>query len=283
MAVLDDVVALELALLDPETRSRPDEVERLLHQDFREIGASGRVWDRASIVAALADAPGTGARASDVEARFVASDLVLVTYQAESAAGRSQRSSLWTRDGGGWQVLFHQGTYVTEPPGEAPTLRGDPPELVLRPLAPGDEAELRRIRASDGVARWWHPPEDDFPWEDEPAVTRLTIEFDGAVAGMVQFLEDLDPAYRQSSIDLYLDPALHGHGLGTEVVRRVARHLIDVRGHHRVTLDPAAANAAAIRAYEKVGFKPVGVLRRYERDVDGPGWHDGLLMELLAE
>lgn len=45
----------------------------------------------------------------------------------------------------------------------------------------------------------------------------------------------------------------------------------------------AAANAAAIRTYEKVGFRPVGVMRSYERDVSGDGWHDGLLMELLAD
>ena len=66
-------------------------------------------------------------------------------------------------------------------------------------------------------------------------------------------------------------------------MRRVVRHLIDDRGHHRITIDPAAANTAAIRAYEKAGFRPVGVMRRYERDADGGGWHDGLLMELLAE
>jgi aminoglycoside 6'-N-acetyltransferase len=34
--------------------------------------------------------------------------------------------------------------------------------------------------------------------------------------------------------------------------------------------------------YEKVGFRPVGVMRRYERGADG-AWHDNLLMELLAE
>jgi aminoglycoside 6'-N-acetyltransferase len=58
--------------------------------------------------------------------------------------------------------------------------------------------------------------------------------------------------------------------------------LIEERGHHRITIDPAVENAAAIRAYEKVGFKPVGVMRQYERDVDGDGRHDGLLMDLLA-
>ncbi|HSD80445.1 MAG TPA: GNAT family protein, partial [Solirubrobacteraceae bacterium] len=88
--------------------------------------------------------------------------------------------------------------------------------------------------------------------------------------------------YRHASIDLFLDPALHGRGLGTEAVRRVVRHLVHERGHHRVTIDPAAANAAAIRAYEKAGFRRVGVMRGYERDVGGGGWHDGVLMELVT-
>jgi aminoglycoside 6'-N-acetyltransferase len=154
--------------------------------------------------------------------------------------------------------------------------------IVLRALVATDASELRRIRATPEVARWWGPPEDDFPLGDEDEVTRMTVEVDGVVAGMVQFGEEVDPKYRHASIDLFLDPALHGRGIGTEVVRRVVRQLIDERGHHRITIDPAADNAAAIRAYEKVGFRPVGVMRRYERDVDGAGWHDGLLMELLA-
>jgi aminoglycoside 6'-N-acetyltransferase len=154
-------------------------------------------------------------------------------------------------------------------------------DIVLRALVATDAGELRRIRATPEVARWWEPPEDEFPFGDDE-VTRLTVEVDGAVAGMVQFGEELDPKYRHASIDLFLDPALHGRGIGTEVVRRVVRELIDERGHHRITIDPAADNAAAIRVYEKAGFRRVGVMRRYERDVGGRGWHDGLLMELLA-
>jgi aminoglycoside 6'-N-acetyltransferase len=153
--------------------------------------------------------------------------------------------------------------------------------LVLRPLAEGDEAELLRIHRTPQVLRWWDAPAEGFPW-DEPESTRWTIEVDGKVAGLIQFSEEPEPKYRHASIDLFLDPTLHGHGLGTEAVRRVVRHLIHDRGHHRVTIDPALANAAAIRAYEKAGFRRVGVMRRYERDVGGGGWHDGLLMELLA-
>ena len=154
--------------------------------------------------------------------------------------------------------------------------------LRLRPLAPDDEAELLRIHATPEVARWWDEPEDGFPFSDDPDATRLVIEVDGRVAGMIQYAEELTPKYRHASIDLFLDPRCWNQGHGTEAVRRVVRLLIDERGHHRITIDPAVANAAAIRAYEKVGFRPVGIMRSYERDQDGRGWHDGLLMELLA-
>jgi aminoglycoside 6'-N-acetyltransferase len=154
-------------------------------------------------------------------------------------------------------------------------------EITLRPLAEGDEVELLRIHTAPEVVRWWDAPAEDFPW-DEPESTRLTIVVDGAIAGLIQYSEESEPKYRHAEIDLFLDPALHGRGYGSEAVRRVVGLLIDERGHHRITIDPAVENIAAIRAYEKVGFKPVGVMRQAERDADGSGWHDALLMELLA-
>ena len=111
---LADVVALKLRLLHPPTRRSREAVERLLHPDFREIGASGRLWDRDSIVAALAVDPGDGAQATDVEARFVAEGVVLVTYTSEAGARRARRSSLWLHGEDGWRVLFHQGTLLSD-------------------------------------------------------------------------------------------------------------------------------------------------------------------------
>ena len=71
-------------------------------------------------------------------------------------------------------------------------------------------------------------------------------------------------------------------GIGPDAMRTLIAWLIDARGHHRLTVDPAAVNARAIHVYEKLGFRPVGVLRRYERATGGE-WRDALLMELLAE
>jgi RimJ/RimL family protein N-acetyltransferase len=153
--------------------------------------------------------------------------------------------------------------------------------LALRPLAAGDEEELLRIHRTPEVAHWWDQPFDGFPW-DEPESTRFTILVDGRIGGMIQYGEEAEPKYRHAAIDLFVDPALHGRGVGTEAIRRVVRMLIEERGHHRITIDPATDNHAAVRSYTKAGFKPVGVMRQHERDSDGGGWHDSLLMELLA-
>ena len=82
--------------------------------------------------------------------------------------------------------------------------------------------------------------------------------------------------------DLFLSAAFQGRGLGVDAVRTVARHLIVERGHHRLVIDPAADNGRAVRCYEKVGFKRVGVMREYWRDPEGV-WRDGLLLDLLAQ
>jgi aminoglycoside 6'-N-acetyltransferase len=115
---------------------------------------------------------------------------------------------------------------------------------------------------------------------DEEAET-LVVEHEGRVVGAIQWSAEDEPDYRHAGIDIYLDPAVHGRGLGTDAVRTLARHLIADRGFHRLVIDPAASNAAAIACYSKVGFRPVGIMRQYERGSDGT-WHDGLLMDLLA-
>jgi RimJ/RimL family protein N-acetyltransferase len=104
-----------------------------------------------------------------------------------------------------------------------------------------------------------------------------------AVRGMVQYGEEDEPDYRHASIDIFLDPAVHGRGVGRDTVATLARCLVHDRGHHRRVIDPAADNDPAIRCYAAVGFRPVGIMRRYERDANGAGWHDGLLMDLLAD
>ncbi|MEU6074311.1 GNAT family protein [Micromonospora sp. NPDC047074] len=158
--------------------------------------------------------------------------------------------------------------------------------VTLRLATAADVPALAAIRATPEVRRWWRGDDDlaaavGADLADE-ALTVYAIEHAGRVVGAIQWYAEDDPDYRHAGMDVFLDPAVRGAGLGGDAIRTLARHLIDEHGHHRFTVDPAAANTAAVRAYAKVGFRPVGVLRRYERGADGR-WHDGLLMDLLVD
>jgi aminoglycoside 6'-N-acetyltransferase len=150
--------------------------------------------------------------------------------------------------------------------------------VALRPLAPADGPRLRAIRQEPGIAEWWGPLEADFP-DEEPESTRFAIVLGEEVVGMVQYGEEPEPDYRYAWIDVFVATAHQGQGVGTDAVRTLLRHLIDDRGHHRVTIDPSTQNAAAIRCYEKAGFAAVGVMHAASRDYATGGWRDDLLME----
>lgn len=156
--------------------------------------------------------------------------------------------------------------------------------VALVPVTAEHVADVQRILRTPEVRARWGDEDVSPQWPlDDPEVVAFAVLDDGEVCGMVQYGEETDPMYRHASIDIFLDPAVHGRGIGRDAVRTLARHLFADRGHHRLVIDPAADNEAAIRAYAAAGFRPVGVMRRYERDADGTGWHDGLLMDLLAD
>ncbi len=165
-------------------------------------------------------------------------------------------------------------------PSEPGHLRGE--KVVLRRTVPADGDSLRTLLATPEVGAWWGPVPDGFPMQDDPDATRWSILLEDGIAGLIQFGEEPEPDYRHAWIDVFVDPARHSRGLGTDAVTTLCRHLVEERGHHRITIDPAAANATAIRCYEKAGFRPVGVMRSAWRDPATLAWRDVLLMELVV-
>jgi aminoglycoside 6'-N-acetyltransferase len=162
------------------------------------------------------------------------------------------------------------------------TLQGG--RLSLRPLRDEDADRLTEILREPEVARWWGRWDAERVRKemiDEPDAVIFMIEANGEAIGLIQYYEEPDPNFRHAGIDLAVATQWQNQGYGTEALRVVARYLLEELGHHRLTIDPAVANERAVRAYERVGFRPVGVMREYSRGPDGE-WHDGLLMDLLA-
>ncbi|MEV3933147.1 nuclear transport factor 2 family protein [Streptomyces sp. NPDC049944] len=109
----------ELRLLDPVVRASGEVLATLLHPDFREIGTSGRLWERDTIIAMLTDpdaphpAPLTASR---MRGDQLTADLVHLTFDTESKGLRSHRSSLWRLTGNRWLLYFHQATPFIDDP-----------------------------------------------------------------------------------------------------------------------------------------------------------------------
>lgn len=160
------------------------------------------------------------------------------------------------------------------------------PRLTLRPIRADDAPAIAALLVEPGVRKWWvnydlarvereiiNCPDDDEAW--------YAIEIAGELAGVLDCYEENEPEFRHAGIDLLLGARWQGEGYGPEAIKLVARMLIDVRGHHRLVIDPARANQSAVKAYESVGFKSVGVMRQYTLSEEGE-WIDGLMMDMLA-
>lgn len=112
-ALTAELRALEDSILDPAVRTDPARLRALLAPDFTEFGASGRVFDRDGIVAALAAENARPARrARGFKVRPLGPDAALTTWRVQRDDGvETLRSSIWQRQTDGtWRIVFHQGT-----------------------------------------------------------------------------------------------------------------------------------------------------------------------------
>ncbi len=171
---------------------------------------------------------------------------------------------------------------MNEQPPSLIELRGE--RVVLRTLVASDASRIAELAAHPDVARWYPDATEDYlrrKAAGKPHQGFFAVVYEGETVGFIQYHEEVSPEYHSAGIDLFLGAPYHNRGLGTDTVRTLARHLIQDLEHHRLIIDPVAHNERAIRAYEKVGFRRVGIMRQYQRDPDGT-WRDGLLLDLLA-
>jgi aminoglycoside 6'-N-acetyltransferase len=159
-----------------------------------------------------------------------------------------------------------------------PVLPGE--RMTLRPPTNGDAVPLLAILGEPEVSRWWvgytATRVRDEILESGHA---LCMEIDGVCAGAIFLYPNDDPEYLHVVIHLFLGAGWYGHRYGAEALSIVIAYLATL-GHHRFTLDPNVHNAPAIRSYERLGFRRVGVLREYQLRPDG-SHDDGLLMDLV--
>ncbi|MGB2722019.1 MAG: nuclear transport factor 2 family protein [Rhodococcus sp. (in: high G+C Gram-positive bacteria)] len=104
------VLELERELQTTKCRRDRERLARLLADDFTEVGASGTVWDKSSILDMLAGESSAEIEVIEPIGRVISEDCVLVQWISRTTRMRARRTSLWRRTDTGWELVHHQGT-----------------------------------------------------------------------------------------------------------------------------------------------------------------------------
>ena len=107
---LSTVLELERELQTAQCRCDTDRLTDLLAEDFTEVGASGAVWDKASILDLLASEDFAEIEVLELGGRPIGRDFILLQWISRRAGMRARRTSLWRRTESGWELVHHQGT-----------------------------------------------------------------------------------------------------------------------------------------------------------------------------
>jgi len=143
--------------------------------------------------------------------------------------------------------------------------------LLLRPLAAGDLGAIAAMLADPEIARWYDSDVGEIEsLLGHPFVTPFLAVLDGAPAGYLQayhanrddFWPDFGVPAETFGLDMFL--ARRGEGLGVRLARAMAAHLFGMERVVRVQIDPDPDNRRAVRAYEKAGFVPRGIMPGYD-------------------
>jgi hypothetical protein len=115
--LLDTLRKLEIETHQPDVRADRHKLGRLLHPNFLEIGRSGVLYSRDSVLTEFsAGPPSYCVWSQDFQIESLAENLALLTYRSAHLADdgtlerHTLRASLWQSTEVGWQLRFHQGT-----------------------------------------------------------------------------------------------------------------------------------------------------------------------------
>jgi len=124
------------------------------------------------------------------------------------------------------------------------------PETNYTPYAPKSLDEV--LKGFDG--------EDESAYRGNDGFQPFAIVVDEELVGMCCFW-GIDLHNRRAHLGIGIGEEHRGRGIGTDATRVMLHYAFVDRGWHRVQLEVLATNTAALRSYEKAGFREDGRMR----------------------
>jgi RimJ/RimL family protein N-acetyltransferase len=153
----------------------------------------------------------------------------------------------------------------------------EPGRIAFRPVTADDYAMLGDWMRRPHWREWWGDPETELGYvrdmvEGRDTTRPYVFELDGEPMGYIQvwrigphqtpeWVEDnpwlMELPADAVGVDLSVGPPERlSQGIGSTALRRFVDRLV-AEGHGTIIIDPDPANARAVAAYSKAGFRPV--------------------------
>jgi hypothetical protein len=119
MEILDVLIGLEKKLHSFNAQKSKKELDILLSEKFKEIGASGRIYTKKEVLDNLTKSRQYEIEATDFNVNELSPGIMQLLYKTTEKADSSVirttvRHSLWKKHGNNWKMIFHQGTVSSE-------------------------------------------------------------------------------------------------------------------------------------------------------------------------
>lgn len=112
---MNKLIKLELKLLTKECRQSFEVLNSLLSEDFVEIIPTGQTWTKKQIIESLTSGDNQEEyEAFQIQVRNISKNTVMLNYLTKkpSQIEQQMRTSIWRKEKGKWQMIFHQGTVI---------------------------------------------------------------------------------------------------------------------------------------------------------------------------
>jgi len=114
--VLEELKQLERQFHYPNSTQTRIDFESLMDEAFWEVGASGRIYDRACVLDCLAvrGKESISVTMEDFNCFEIAPECYLLSYAQIESSRTTRRSAIWRKINTQWKNLYHQGSLVSE-------------------------------------------------------------------------------------------------------------------------------------------------------------------------
>lgn len=118
LSVLEELIKLEIFIHWPTLGPTKQELENILDENFWEVGASGKRYNRDIVLRVLEERTGKANPEVWINKDFHCAEIsaghYLLTYTLCQGERLTQRSSIWRKKGERFKLVYHQGTIVAK-------------------------------------------------------------------------------------------------------------------------------------------------------------------------